>query len=104
MRVKGNMSWGTSILVINLSELWMTLRFCNATGIWVLNTCPIIARTKSVVVFALLTVKNDMEKYNCYNCKRYLSVNVKHRASSFECEFHKRTQVSVVSRTVGKVH
>lgn len=48
--------------------------------------------------------KNDCEKYSCYNCRKYLNVNAKHRASSYDCAFFKITQVSVDSRTVGRVY
>lgn len=47
-------------------------------------------------------VKNECSKYKCYNCKKYMNVDAVHRASSYEYEFYKRTQVNVESRTVGR--
>lgn len=48
------------------------------------------------------TIKNEREKFKCYNCREYLGVKeCNHRASSWECEYYKRMQVNVENRTVG---
>lgn len=49
-------------------------------------------------------VKEDRAKHECFNCRKYLNVKSNHRASSYDCEFYKRTQRSVESRTVGKAY
>ena len=49
-------------------------------------------------------VKDDIGKHECFNCRKYMNVRANHRASSYDCEFYKRTQMSVESRTVGKAH